>query len=209
MREYAITDNNLYRGLNQDRFLWVEQDDGSTTLALADGVSSDRESYKVAEAATEAFIEACGDSGGDPFTSQRLIAIEHRVRAVNVRGATTVDVVHVTDSLIHICHAGDGRVYLLKDGYWRQVTEDHNLPDDKRVLTNFLTTSSYTPFWDIKILPRKRYRAILLATDGLYVGLADDLVLSTSIDQKYMEGVLRRARSLGSMDDATGIVAIL
>ena len=58
----------------------------------------------------------------------------------NFKGmGTTIVAVLIKDSIAHYAHVGDSRIYLFRQGTWRQITKDHSLVQqmvDKGIITN-------------------------------------------------------------------------
>lgn len=94
---------------------------------------------------------------------QRL-ALEGEFNPLDNRGGTTFSGLLVVDDRAAVCHVGDSRIYLLRDGKLRQLTRDHTLANilvdlgeiepgeeadelSNRTISRFLSTSGEVE-WD-------------------------------------------------------------
>jgi serine/threonine protein phosphatase PrpC len=103
--------------------------------------------------------------------------------------ATTVVAALVEDGVVNVAHVGDSRVYLLRDGALRQLTNDHSWvneqiqngvisPDQARThpLRNVVTRAlgGRTDLQvDLQALPVRADDVLMLCTDGLTTMLGD------------------------------------
>lgn len=135
---YGSSDKGRYRELNEDSFL-IMAEDGCCFVAdgVGGGSAGDVASSMVVDSLGLRMRETAGESPGE-----RKWCVNEAIKAANfnisdyakVKGyevmASTV-VGFVVDSWNSekgfICHAGDSRVYLWRNGVLRQLSEDHTI----------------------------------------------------------------------------------
>ena len=116
--------------------------------------------------------------------------------------ATTLILMYLSDTHAHVLNVGDSRVYLIRDGAVKQITEDHTFVNDlvrKGIITedeakyhpdrNMITKAigadrTVDPdFYSFPILPED---VILLCTDGLYNDLTSEMILAQVLREPDM-----------------------
>lgn len=104
--------------------------------ALADGLGG----YEGGELASEAAIRTLVEQYYSPLSHPRIEpSLQRAVQAANLAVfdlaesearyrsmATTLDALVLTSSSAYLAHVGDGRVYRMRDGRVRRMTEDHS-----------------------------------------------------------------------------------
>jgi len=125
-----------------------------------------------------------------------------------------------------IGHIGDSRVYLMRDGQFRQVTKDHSYVQEQ-VDAGFLTPEQarYHPYSnvitrcvgaspdvepDVYRGPVKPGDTFLVASDGL-TGMVDDwrlqqLLMARTTPDRVVHSLIAEANGRGGLDNITAIV---
>lgn len=135
----GLTDVGLQRTHNEDSILLEPQ---LRTFVICDGMGG-HASGAVASQVAVATISEVMRSGrpapppGDPARAEPLVhAILSANQAVFARSqsdpechgmGTTVVGLRFDDETVHVCHIGDSRIYLLRNGTLQQLTRDHSL----------------------------------------------------------------------------------
>ena len=230
---YAVrSDVGLLREGNEDSAYA-----GPHLLAIADGMGG----HAAGEVASSVAIEALRDLDRDDMPADRMLdALADAVAAANnelhersvldprVEGmGTTLTALLWSGGTIAICHIGDSRAYLLRDGDFRQITRDHtlvqSLVDDGRLTQAQAAThpqrslvmralqSGTEAEPDLSTLPAKAGDRLMLCSDGLSdvvteATLRETLVRYTDRDQAVTELIELAIRG-GGPDNITCIVA--
>lgn len=133
---------------------------------------------------------------------------------------------YLDGDVLHICHVGDVRCYILSSGSLAQITEDHSAVSDlvrQHVLTKDQArthqdrgrlqqaiglTRGIKP--DLNVRELKPGNRVLLCSDGLWESLPDDeiaTVLGCDGSMRQLASVLvDRANSAGGEDNTTVVV---
>lgn len=211
---------------------------------VADGMGTHLQGAVASQRATEMFINSYSYNLSDkPTTRSALIdAITHanRViyepddRGVGRMGTTFVGGV-IRGRELHLCHAGDSRAYLLRDGQLRQLTNDHSwqaaIARGERTLEQFQAThkgrreiptgnefyeylgSGYFESLTNIIqdpIPLLEGDLLLLCTDGLYKEVANDQIISilqgNDDSSRACEELIAEALRNGGSDNVTALV---
>lgn len=132
MRVCHRTHQGLVRSSNQDSLL---VDEG--VYGVADGMGG----HKGGETASRVAVQVVKNAlhGKKPETRALEVAVEAANRrifdmarhdsALSGMG-TTLTFLWVSEKEVHLCHVGDSRAYLLRDGQLTQITDDHSLVAD-------------------------------------------------------------------------------
>jgi serine/threonine protein phosphatase PrpC len=129
---YAVrSDVGLLREGNEDSAYA-----GPHLLAVADGMGG----HAAGEVASSATITTIADLDTDQPASDLLAALANAVASANMRlqemimsdpategMGTTLTALLWSDGHAALCHIGDSRAYLLRDGQFYQITHDHTL----------------------------------------------------------------------------------
>jgi len=206
-------------------------------LAIADGMGG----HAAGEVASSVAITALADlDTGDVPADQMLDALADAVAAANstlhemsvedpsVEGmGTTLTALLWSGSTVAICHIGDSRAYLLRDGDFRQITRDHtlvqSLVDDGRlspaqaathpqrslVMRALQSGTEAEPDLSIiEALPKDRY---LLCSDGLSDVVSEETLQKTLLRYTDRDEAVTQLIELairgGGPDNITCIVA--
>ena len=136
---------------------------------------------------------------------------------------TTVTLAYVIDEKMFICHVGDSRAYLFKNGILSQLTKDHSLVEElirngsiskeeakhhpqRNIITRAVGTSEEIKV-DLVVEPKNKDDILLLCTDGLTNMLDDDeirnsLLINKDI-QKACDELVRLSNDKGGFDNIT------
>ena len=141
-------------------------------------------------------------------------------------GSTVVAVTATEDGNLAVAHAGDSRVYLIRDGGMFQLTNDHSLvaeqvraglitPEEaatskiRNVITRALGVSPEVEV-DMDEQPLEDGDIILLCSDGLTGMVDDDTILSVIEQQpsleKACEELIRLSNENGGKDNITAVL---
>ena len=190
-------------------------------LAMADGISTSDVSHIASETAVRSFLE-------DYFCTSEAWSVRHSVEQVLAatnawlysqtqgspyryerdRGyACTLSVLVLKATTAYLFHAGDTRIYRLRDQALEQLTNDHRLwvSKDQSYLSRALGVESLVEF-DHQALPLQVGDLFLLATDGVYEHVDTASILATitrfpqDLDQAA-RSIVQQAYDNGSEDN--------
>ena len=138
---------------------------------------------------------------------------------------TTLSVLWMSDNFVYIGHVGDSRVYLLRDGEFKQMTLDHSLveqlvregvlteeeaqnPPMRNIITRAIGTDESVEV-DVVVEERRKGDLWLACSDGLH-GLVDDRQMRDALRQyapeKAADVLLKAALDAGGRDNVTLVI---
>ena len=138
---------------------------------------------------------------------------------------TTLSVLWMSDNFVYIGHVGDSRVYLLRDGEFRQMTLDHSLVEQlvregvlteeeaqnhpmRNIITRAIGTDESVEV-DVVAEERRKGDLWLACSDGLH-GLVDDRQMRDALRQyapeKAADVLLKAALDAGGRDNVTLVI---
>ena len=138
---------------------------------------------------------------------------------------TTLSVLWMSDNFVYIGHVGDSRVYLLRDGEFKQMTLDHSLveqlvregvltedeaqnPPRRNIITRAIGTDESVEV-DVVVEERRKGDLWLACSDGLH-GLVDDRQMRDALRQyapeKAADVLLKAALDAGGRDNVTLVI---
>ena len=138
---------------------------------------------------------------------------------------TTLSVLWMSDNFVYIGHVGDSRVYLLRDGEFKQMTLDHSLVEQlvregvlteeeaqnhpmRNIITRAIGTDESVEV-DVVVEERRKGDLWLACSDGLH-GLVDDRQLRDALRQyapeKAADVLLKAALDAGGRDNVTLVI---
>lgn len=138
---------------------------------------------------------------------------------------TTLSVLWMSDNFVYIGHVGDSRVYLLRDGEFKQMTLDHSLVEQlvregvlteeeaqnhpmRNIITRAIGTDESVEV-DVVVEERRKGDLWLACSDGLH-GLVDDRqmrdVLRQYAPEKAADVLLKAALDAGGRDNVTLVI---
>lgn len=236
----ARTDLGRVRENNEDKFEFVEPDEPEIlaakgcVYAVADGMGGHASGQIASELALKTVVRSYYADPCDDVPESLRRAIEgansfifDAAQAVAERQGmgTTCTVAVLRDNTLTVGHVGDSRLYLIRDGSMRQVTEDHSwvaeqvkrgsmtaeeaeLSPFRNVITRSLGAA---PLVEVDVITDevKRGDILVLCSDGLtgYVPDAEilDIASSWSPSLAAMK-LVDRANELGGGDNITVLV---
>ena len=138
---------------------------------------------------------------------------------------TTLSVLWMSDKFVYIGHVGDSRVYLLRDGEFKQMTLDHSLVEQlvregvlteeeaqnhpmRDIITRAIGTDESVEV-DVVVEERRKGDLWLACSDGLH-GLVDDRQMRDALRQyapeKAADVLLKAALDAGGRDNVTLVI---
>lgn len=138
---------------------------------------------------------------------------------------TTLSVLWMSDNFVYIGHVGDSRVYLLRDGEFKQMTLDHSLVEQlvregvlteeeaqnhpmRNIITRAIGTDESVEV-DVVVEERRKGDLWLACSDGLH-GLVDDRQMRGALRQyapeKAADVLLKAALDAGGRDNVTLVI---
>jgi serine/threonine protein phosphatase PrpC len=140
---------------------------------------------------------------------------------------TTVAAIYFTGDRAHICHVGDSRVYLMREGVLECLTQDHSWVNEqvqrhiiseeearnhrwRNVITRALGNRQDVEI-DLKSYQVKPGDSLLICSDGLTTMLADEdiaeaLADSDSEPQAICERLVKMANEAGGLDNVSVVI---
>lgn len=163
---------------------------------------------------------------GIKLANQRIY--ELALSNINYKGmGTTIVSLYRVDGECFLCHVGDSRAYLMRDGKLRQLTEDHSLLNDYKKVAQ-LTEEEIKNFPHKNIIVRalgmkesvevdkqkiklQQGDIFLLCTDGLTGELDDSEISQILLDlgddlEKACDALIEKACGHGGRDNITAIL---
>ncbi|MGY1770274.1 PP2C family protein-serine/threonine phosphatase [Blastococcus sp. SYSU D00813] len=229
LRYAARSDRGLVRGNNQDSVYA-----GPRLLAVADGMGG----HAAGDVASKVVIAALEHLDEDAPPSDMLQALraavfdgsEHLREVIRespqLEGmGTTLTAVLFAGGRLALCHVGDSRAYLLRDGELTQITHDdtfvQTLIDDGRItqeeanhhpqrslLLRALNGQDVDP--DLSMREARAGDRYLLCSDGLSGVVSEETIANTLMDpdpQSCADRLIELALRSGGPDNITVIVA--
>ena len=138
---------------------------------------------------------------------------------------TTLSVLWMSDNFVYIGHVGDSRVYLLRDGEFKQMTLDHSLVEQlvregvlteeeaqnhpmRNIITRAIGTDESVEV-DVVVEERRKGDLWLACSDGLH-GLVDARQMRDALRQyapeKAADVLLKAALDAGGRDNVTLVI---
>ena len=138
---------------------------------------------------------------------------------------TTLSVLWMSDNFVYIGHVGDSRVYLLRDGEFKQMTLDHSLVEQlvregvlteeeaqnhpmRNIITRAIGTDESVEV-DVVVEERRKGDLWLACSDGLH-GSVDDRQMRDALRQyapeKAADVLLKAALDAGGRDNVTLVI---
>lgn len=218
----ALSDIGLRRPVNQDAFFSTPR-----LLAVADGVGGGPGGEVASHLAVDALAAGPGDLRS--LVSAASAAVYDAAQAdPSLTGmATTLTAAQFVPGGLTVAHAGDSRLYRLRDGALEQLTADHavvaQLVRDgllsaaraethpmRNVLTRALGRDRDTDF-DTFVVPVRPGDVFLLCTDGLTKMVDSDAIAATIDEADTLDDaalrLVRAANAAGGRDNITVVLA--
>jgi protein phosphatase len=234
LRTASLTDIGRMRSENEDELLYDEK---SQIFGVADGVGGLPGGAEAARETTRIIRqEITSQPANAPLELTRAV---HRANdAVIALGrvispatgiASTLTFGCVRDQRMYLAHVGDSRCYLLRDGNFSRVTEDHSVENDAKVrrargeVVHYLESNRHAlsrcigqptpPDVDLATNPLMAGDRYLFCTDGV-TRMIGDRELGTLLGQPIepfmlIERIVKLAVNRGGPDNATGVVVMV
>lgn len=197
------TDRGNVKEINEDSILIEKKDDRNGVFAIADGMGGhslgDKASKLVIENLQKYYLQEEKTLDLEATTiNLNEIVYEESIKNEVVMG-TTLSSLLIKGHDYNICNVGDSRVYLIRDGIIKQITEDDSLvyqqyksgviskrqyrnSDKKNILLKSLgTEEEVNP--SIYAGPLKANDLFLLSCDGLHNEFKEEELASIVLDQ--------------------------
>lgn len=233
LRAVGRTDVGAQRTQNEDAMYY---DDFLGVYVVCDGMGGHASGQVASDIAIRTIVHSL--KTGDPLPAPGQDALVAAMKAANAAvfqrslsdptchgmGTTAVGL-RFEENLVHICHCGDSRAYLLRQGVLQQITRDHslrNLYQDRPDLVGTLGPATSNVIiravgLDASVeiehnaMPPEHNDIFMLCCDGLS-DLVDDWMLReimTSGDalEVVAENLIRAANNNGGTDNITVVLA--
>ena len=229
LRVVCRTDVGLLRPNNQDAVI-----QGPGLMGIADGMGGHRGGETASAGARDGLLRAL--EGKEPSARNLTDAVKEvnlelwnrQEQDASLTGmGTTLSVIWAAPDRMLIAHVGDSRVYLLRDGEFRQVTDDHSMVADmvrRGLLTeeqaathpmrNYITRAVGTePDIDVDLIEmeRKPGDRWLVCSDGLH-GLVDREKLAELTagedPEEAADQMIREALDRGGRDNVSLVLVL-
>jgi protein phosphatase len=231
----ARTDTGIVRSGNEDNYLMLSE---RGVFIVADGMGG----HAAGEVASEMAVriisrelgtlrglsdEQAGDRMRQAILNANTTIFERTLTEIDKRGmGTTTTALILLPRRYMIGQVGDSRAYLLRDGYFLQVTKDHSYVQEQ-VDLGLLTAEQARvhPYSNVitrciganaDVVPDVYYGGLrvgdvlLLASDGLTGMLEDEQLMAIlSADggpQAWVDRMIMEANKRGGLDNITAIV---
>lgn len=228
MRICHRTHQGLVRSSNQDSLLVDER-----IYGVADGMGGHKGGETASRVAVQVLKNALRGKSPEPralevgmeAANRRIFDMARHDSALSGMG-TTVTLLWESDTDVQICHVGDSRAYLLRDGELTQVTQDHSVVAE--LLRNGVITADMArthPYRnvitravgvdpmvtaDIFSHDLKLNDVWLVCSDGLYNMVPDtaiaEILKEARDDESAAEELLQLALENGGTDNITFVI---
>ena len=227
MRVCHRTHQGLVRASNQDN--WLAQ---APLYGVADGMGGHRGGETASRVALQVFQNAIGHK--EPDTAALRMAVEAANRRVYDMSAhdeslsgmgTTMSMIWQDKDRLLIAHAGDSRIYRLRDGKLQQITDDHSFVAElvrnniitpemakKHPQRNIITRAvGVDPFVQVDVLEEELQPGDLwlICSDGLHGMVEEEEIQSILTEMELEEAAERlisRALENGGHDNVTFVL---
>lgn len=216
------------KAANQDfHGIYIPQEPQLTTkgiaIALADGISSSAVSHIASESAVASFLGdyfCTSDAWSVKKSAQRVLMATNSWLYAQTRQSQyrydldrgyvcTLSAMVIKSTTAHIFHAGDTRIYRLRDTSLEQLTEDHRLwvSQDKSYLSRAMGINSHLEL-DYRRFQVEVGDRFVFATDGVYefisAALMVELIEAQESDlDSAAQAIVEHAYAQGSDDNLT------
>ena len=233
----AGTDVGRIRAGNEDS-LYADADQERGLFIVADGMGGHAAGEVASEMAVQIVArdladvrdvsqEPAGDRMAEALKAANRAIYERTIEEADKQGmGTTASCLMIGQGRYLIGHIGDSRVYLLRDGVFRQVTKDHSYVQEQ-VDAGFLTPEQarYHPYSNVITRCVGANAAVeadiltgeiqngdlyLVASDGL-TGMVEDPQLKKILESQQTPGamvaaMITEANRRGGLDNITAVV---
>ena len=225
----ARTDVGRVRASNQDALI-----EGERLWGVADGMGGHNGGETASAGARDGLIEVL--EGKEPSldalrdgimeVNRRLYAQQMEDMSLSGMG-TTLSALWLSDHFVYIGHVGDSRVYLMRDGKLKQMTDDHSLVAElfrlgqltreqaaNHPMRNVITRAVGTePGIDVDLMVEERRSGDLwlVCSDGLHGMVPDskiEAVLAAKAPKAAADQLLDMALKAGGRDNVSLVILL-
>ncbi|CAN5329403.1 hypothetical protein BH24ACT19_BH24ACT19_17280 [soil metagenome] len=231
LEHHGMTDPGKVRKNNEDSLLTGEGRD-ETLFVVADGIGGFEAGEVASSIAVEVFKELpASESLEDAIreANRRILAASRGDDKLSGMGTTVVAVRFAEkngEPVVEVSHVGDSRVYLVRGGELKPVTEDHSLVAElvrsgdltraqasehpqKNLITRALGAED-TVEVDTAVLPVEPDDRFVLCSDGLTDMVPEtrlqELLASSPDPEKAASTLVRAALDAGGADNVTVVI---
>lgn len=223
----ARTDVGKVRAINQDALIVADN-----LYGVADGMGGHKGGETASTSARDGLIELLKEE--EPSVEAFRKAIEEVNVRVFVQQAldeklsgmgTTLSAIWISGKYVYIGHVGDSRVYLMRSGRIRQMTQDHSLVEElvragmlteeeaenhpmRNVITRAIGTEDKIDA-DMGVEERKAGDLWLICSDGLHGLVSDEKMeqlLSSLPLAKAADALVQAALDAGGHDNVSAVL---
>ena len=217
----AATHTGRVRAANEDDYLLLapEADGGPALLcAVADGLGGNAGGAEASRSALRGFAAAAlaapaGTLRQAVESGFRGASLRVKEQAALVPGLADMGTTLVAVAFAHgravVGHVGDSRAYLLRNGVWTKLTEDHAAPGDRNQLTRCLGGGSPDEQPDVQEVELRAGDRLLLCSDGIWGYVEDARIrdaVATRDPRAAAERLVASSIEAGGADNATAVV---
>ena len=223
------TDRGKVRQNNQDAVIC----DGAL-VGVADGMGGHQGGEVASAGLRDLLTDLLKDKPCDPQTLASAVRIANRrlfIRSQedeHLRGmGTTLDVLWIGAESVYCAHVGDSRVYLLRNGELKQITDDHSMVMEmyraglitaeqaahhpmRNIITRAVGTESGVDV-DLISTARQKGDVWLVCSDGLHGMVKDEDIadiLGRYAPEEAAGELLSRAMAAGGLDNISLVVVL-
>jgi len=226
----VISDSGTERGHNEDHCGKYIKNKTCGLVAVADGQATFEGGSLASQRAILALMRSFRELAPGMSQVQRLVraarnanyeVYDMAVVVPQLRGmSTTLTAVAVAEGQLTAAHAGNSRVYLIRDGFINQLSKDHTvgaeaaaglgqvLPRGRDVLTRTLGREQLVPF-DLFEIDLVQGDVVIVCTDGLY-RVFEDAEMAELVRGLDAAAACRKlidsANAIGTVDNLTAAV---
>lgn len=185
---------------------------------IADGVSSSEAGDQASKAAVENFLNdyfSTPESWTVKTAGQKILAAMnswlygqgYHLYGTNKGLITTLSALVIKSTKAYLFHIGDSRIYRLRDGVLKCLTQDHRIQvsKDKQYLSRALGIELHVKI-DYRELAVEEADQFIFCTDGIYEYVTDKLILESIVENdlnQVCEKISKIAFSNDSPDNLT------
>ncbi len=230
MKSFSITDTGKTRLVNQDYVFATEEKIGKleNLFIVADGMGGHNAGDYASRFCVEVFTKIIKEPGTEGLpvsilshalavTNQELLEEARSREELNGMGTTFV-IATILNDILYVANIGDSRLYLVRNGEIKQVTEDHSLVEEmvkngeiereqmrfhpnKNIITRALGASE-TVVPDYFEVELRKDDLILMCSDGLSNMMDDKDILE--ITDKFQDDLENACRKLAARANDNG-----
>ena len=223
------TDVGRVRASNQDALI-----EGERLWGVADGMGGHNGGETASAGARDGLLKALEgkepslDALREGVTEANALLFKQQQEDPSLSGmGTTLTVLWMSDHFVYIGHVGDSRVYLLRDGEFRQITDDHSLVAElfrlgqltkeqaanhpmRNVITRAVGTEENIET-DLVVEERRKGDLWLICSDGLYGMVADEQIeatLAAHTPRRAADLLMEMALGAGGRDNVSLVILL-